>query len=235
MMAECQATFHYTEDVVTHLVHGLSKRRCEPYMRRAGFRPDIAFQLYLYNARLAKSFLFPLHVVEVVLRNAVDDILSSRFTTRWPVSAEFRSLLTPPSLASLQKAIDRTTKRRTASKDDVVAHLTFDFWSNLFRPEYDRPLWQAGMQALLPNAALPRRADFQRTVSRINRLRNRIAHHESILDENATQKFKEIVDVVRYRSVTTADWLRSHATVHQVIRNRPSLTRGLTDDAIDRS
>lgn len=220
-MAECQVQFDYTDDVVQKLVGQLSDKRYSTYLKGAGHDDEFAFQLYLYNARLAKSFLFPLHVVEVVLRNGIDEVLSHRFGAQWHQSDAFLGILTAESSASLRKAILRASRDGKVLKDDVVSHLTFDFWSNLFRPEYDRPLWQAGMRLLLPGAPTTTRAEFQPRVARINRFRNRIAHHEPILSEDATLRLREIIDAVASRSKVTADWLKGHATVHQVIRSRP--------------
>ncbi|WP_099206770.1 Abi family protein [Xanthomonas citri] len=227
-MAESQVPFHYTDETNRQLVSALSEERYAPYMRRSGYKPDLAFQLYLYNARLAKSFLFPLHVVEIVLRNAIDEIFTQHFTDRWPQDPGLTAILTPESKASLDKAIARSSRARPNwNKGDVIANLTFDFWSNLFRPEYDRPLWQTNMRQLLPNSTL-NRAAFQSIVSRINQLRNRIAHHEPILNENSAQRLKEILDVVSFRSSIAKGWLKDHSTVYQVLKTAPSMSAGGT-------
>lgn len=221
-MAESQAPFSYNNQSVNELVQQLSSSRYSTYLKKAGHDHAYAFQLYLYNARLAKAFLFPLHVVEIVLRNAVDQVLSAMHGAQWPGDATFQALLTPESLTSLQKAIQRANHQGPAAKDDVIAHLTFDFWSNLFRPAYDRSIWQTSMPMLLPESPATTRAAFQPLVARINHFRNRIAHHEPIFSEDATLKFKDILDTVGYRSQAAASWLRSHATVHRIIRTRPN-------------
>lgn len=46
--------------------------------------------MYLYNASAAKAFLFPLNVTEVMLRNAIDDILVAKFGVSWHQDANFR-------------------------------------------------------------------------------------------------------------------------------------------------
>ena len=225
-MAESQVPFPYTAATNRELIAALSKHRFEPYLRRSGFKPELAFELYLYNARLAKAFLFPLHIVEIVLRNAVDEIFTKHFTNLWPLDPTLAGILTPESNASLQKAISRSANVNQAwTKDDVIANLTFDFWSNLFRQEYDRSLWQTNMHQLMPNATV-NRAEFQSMVSKINKLRNRIAHHEPILNENAAQRLKEIFEVVSFRSSAARDWLKSHSTVYQVLKTAPAMNGG---------
>ena len=139
-MAESQLPFPYTAADIASLKAAFSAPRFATYLTRAGGDEIYALTLYLYNARLAKAFLFPLHVVEVALRNAIDEALTSLHGPNWPFDEPFRTtVLTPDGLKTLDKAIERAGRR--ATKDDVVATLTFDFWSNLFR-YWDREYWR---------------------------------------------------------------------------------------------
>ncbi|MCV4340326.1 Abi family protein [Pseudomonas capsici] len=222
-MAECQQPFQYSKAHSDALEALLSSKRFATYLKAAGFKVNYAFELYLYNARLAKAFLFPLHVVEIALRNAIDEVLSARYSLDWHHDATLHAILTPESLASLTKAEGRASKGGAAAKkDDVISCLTFDFWSNLFRHEYDRPLWQTSMSQLLPNSVGMTRAQLQSLVVGINRFRNRIAHHEPIFALNVSSQYREILNVVEYRSSAASDWLKSHATVNKVMRTRPT-------------
>lgn len=226
-MAECQQPFQYSQAHAHTLEALLSSKRFATYLKKAGFKVDHAFELYLYNARLAKAFLFPLHVAEIVLRNAIDEVLSARFSPDWHHDTALRSVLSAESLASLDKAVGRAGKGGApAKKDDVISCLTFDFWSNLFRHEYDRPLWQKSMSQLLPNSATVTRAQFQPLVMGINHFRNRIAHHEPIFALNVSSQYKDILNVVEYRSAVASDWLKSHATVNKVMRTKPTSGAG---------
>jgi len=217
-MAECQAPFLYNQNILSNIEAQLSTQRFSTYIVKAGHHQSYAIQLYLYNARLAKSLLFPLHVFEVVLRNAIDDVISSIYGVSWHNDASFLGMLSIESNNSLQKAIRRSPLN--APKDDIVSQLTLDFWSNLFRAEYDRPLWQANMKRLLPNISVTRKF-LQKLVVQINKIRNRIAHHEPILDLNVSKIHQDIVDVVSYRSQDTANWLSAHSTVDIITRTRP--------------
>lgn len=218
-MGVSQAPFSYTDETVQQLITALSDRRFGRYLKGSGHDRDLAFSLYLYNARLAKAFLFPLHIVEIVLRNGVDEVLVSMFGESWAFEPGFQNLLTEPSRDTLHRAIQRLGANPT--KDDVVATLTFDFWSNLFRADYDRPLWQRNMHRLLPHASTSTRASFERLLKPINRFRNRIAHHEPIFHMDVSGLYKDILDVVRQRSPVTESWLKNHSTVHEVMRTSP--------------
>lgn len=232
-MAESQLPFPYTAEDIASLKTTLSVPRFASYLKRAGDSETYALALYLYNARLAKAFLFPLHVVEVTLRNAIDDALMSLHGPDWPFVETVRTqMLTADGLKTLDKAIERAGRR--ATKDDVVATLTFDFWSNLFRPEYGA-FWRTKLNVILPN--LPHgvtRHELQRAVKEINQFRNRIAHHEPVLDLNAVDVMARIKTVLGYRSAATLAWMRHHSTVAQALRTYPDLQGGYGITLADR-
>lgn len=216
-MAESQALYSYLMNG-DGIETSLSSARFTPYLLRSGHNRDHAFNLYLYNARLAKAFLFPLHILEVTLRNRISDLFTRDFGQNWHNNQAFINLLTPESLAVLQKAQVRANSK---SLEDVVATLTFDFWSNLFRPEYDRSLWQTRMQAVLPNTVMTRKA-FQRVVKEINLFRNRVAHHEPIHTLNLTAIHTNILDAIGWVSMNTLDWVGHYSTVPAMLRTAPA-------------
>ena len=216
-MAESQAQYDYTT-AGEKIKDDLSVARFVPYLKRAGWHEEYAFNLYLYNARLSKAFLYPLHILEVVLRNGINRIFCSNHGADWPHDPAFRKILSSESLSSLDNGIERAVSGKT---EDVVATLTFDFWSNLFRDEYDRPLWQTEMDVLFPNKHITR-ADFQTIVKKLNKFRNRIAHYEPIHTWDITYYHKEILDVIAWISKESSDWVKHHSTVNSVIRTRPS-------------
>lgn len=216
-MAESQAPFEYQDSGEIRL--SLSEDRFAPYLQSAGYSEAYAFNLYLYNARLSKAFLFPLHMLEVTLRNRINSIFCSQYGADWPHDSRFRALLTAESRAALDKGVVRAKSRKT---NDIVATLTFDFWSNLFRAEYDRPFWQTNMGVLLPNAVHPTRKDFQKTVRDLNGFRNRVAHHEPIHKLNISAQHTQIIETIELLCSETANWVKHYSTVGQVMRTKPS-------------
>lgn len=220
-MAECQHPFSYDEQVKYNLKTSLSTKRFHAYLLKAGFDENHAIQLYLYNARLSKSFLFPIHILEITLRNRIHQILAEDFTQNWHQNPDFLNILTTQSRSSIDTAIARTRHKSKPEIDDIIASLTFDFWSNLFRPEYDRLLWQSRMKRLLPQRPFSRR-DFQQLLASINYLRNRIAHHEPIHYLNLSLEHSNIMEALTACCQTTANWTKSHSTVHQVLRTKPN-------------
>jgi hypothetical protein len=216
-MAESQAPYKYQagEDIR----FSLSEDRFAPYLKNAGYSQSYAFNLYLYNARLSKAFLFPLHILEVSLRNHISAIFTANFGSDWPHESGFQESLTAESLAALNKGI---TRAKSTNTNDVVATLTFDFWSNLFRSEYDRPFWQTNMSVLLPNANRLTRKEFQKNVRDLNDFRNRVAHHEPIHKVNISAQHAQIIGTISWLCNETAEWTKHYSTVNQVMRTKPS-------------
>lgn len=230
-MAESQVPFPYLQHDLAALRLSLSEPRFATYLKKGGNHEEYAMALYLYNSRLAKAFLYPLSVAEITLRNAVDPVLVSRHGPDWHQDANFlNQILSPDSRRSLDKAIQRAGFN--APRDQVVATLTFDFWSNLFRPEY-ASTWRTTVNIAFPN--LPRgesRKEIQVLVKTINDFRNRVAHHEPVLDYNVTEIYSKIVRLVELRCTTTALWMKHFSTVGSVIRSRPKLN-GATSNTLE--
>lgn len=232
-MGECQVPYTYDEDTISALKASLSEPRFSTYLTKASGNEAFAMALYLYNVRLAKAFLFPLGVTEVVLRNAVDDVLVQSYGVDWHQDANFRDqVLTEESLASLEKAIRRVGP---VDRGKVIAELTFDFWSNLFRPDY-ADLWRTKANIAFPGLERGEgRREIQGLVRGINRFRNRVAHHEPILDVNAPDLQSKMINLTNLRCPKTSDWMRHHTTVNIVMRSKPNLQGSAPVSLLDRS
>lgn len=227
-MAESQVIYPYLPEQLKAIRASISEPRFATYLTKAGNHEKYAIALYLYNARVAKAFLYPLGVVEVTLRNAIDEILVQRHGPDWHQDTAFRGqVLTPEGLATLDKAIRRAGQQPPRSQ--VVAELTFDFWSNLFRPEYGA-LWRTTVNIAFPNLQHGEtRQEIQNLVRPINAFRNRVAHHEPILDMNVTDVLGKIMRLTGLRCRETEAWLKHHCTLNTVVRSRPKLDGSNSD------
>lgn len=229
-MAESQEFFDYDTDILDALCAGLSPARLEEYLSECHDDVEWAVRLYLWNSRLAKAYLFPLQICEVFTRNAIDAAFTARWGRDWVLAPPFP--LNRFSRESHQRTIarvQRDAKRNDLpppTADDVVAALTFDFWSNLFRPGYNAALWKDG--SLLPSI-FPRlsdgqgRPEVQLLMASVNALRNRIAHHEPIHNrQDHGAKLNEILTLIGLISPAVREWVRLHSTVITVVKSPPS-------------
>ena len=137
------------------LKKSLSEQRFATYLKEAKNNEILAFELYLYNLRLAESFLLPLNITEIKLRNTVDGVLISKYGHDWHLSYYFRHrVLNNKSRESLDEAIERirkkeAIKRKTQQKmikrakqknikyiahknyEKIIIETAFKFWVNL--------------------------------------------------------------------------------------------------------
>ncbi len=190
----------------TELVQALSPARLAPYRRQCTTDQE-AVCLYLHNLDLSRELYPVLNSVEVALRNSIHTAASAHFNSAdW-----FRD----PNLLQLewrqQKMVDSAQDsfwhdqnqpvaqiRRgqvppppLTAVDDMVASLTFGFWTALLSGPYELRLWDAARNSTNPNlihAVFPhaRRSDRVRAtifplVDRLRKLRNRVSHNEPIL------------------------------------------------------
>lgn len=233
-MGQSQEQITYDDTLLQALDNTLSSSRLAPYLRLAKDDPVYAHQLYLWNARLAKSFLYPLGVVEVTVRNSMHNALSSAFgTPDWVISPNLHyTYFTPQTLAShgsSKRRVIKSNKGRIPSPDEMVAGLNFDFWSNILRQEYAQ-LWQKG--DTLKNAfplmgPVPDLAQARLAIAEVNHFRNRIAHHEPIHKLDVREKMNLLRKVMGFVCDDTADWMIKCSTVMQTLRSVPSQVSGL--------
>ena len=218
-MADSQHPFDYTEPTVNALTTRLSPERMTTYLSATGGNKDWAFAMYLYNSRLAKSLLYPLNVAEVTIRNAVDDVLVKEHGDRWHECPDLlNNTLNDRSRGALDLAISRVG---TASRSKVIAALTFDFWSNLFRPEYFE-LWRSNITIAFPHCPLGlSRDDVQTLVRDVNVIRNRVAHHEPLLRFDVNEYYSKMQKLVSYRCPETNSWMKHNTTLSEAVRSKP--------------
>lgn len=66
-----------------------------------------------------------------------------------------------------------------------------------------------------------KRAQIFQPLDDLRRLRNRIAHHEPILNRNIAADYASILDLIRYISPTTAQWVDCQSQVAAVLATKP--------------
>jgi hypothetical protein len=65
------------------------------------------------------------------------------------------------------------------------------------------------------------RKEAHKALNEIRFLRNRIAHHEAILQRRLPEEHALILTVTRWLCAVTADWIAHHSRFNEVYRLRP--------------
>jgi hypothetical protein len=173
---------------------------------------ELALDLYAWNAQVSAALLAPLHICEVVTRNAVADVLEAQYGDKWPWSPGFEQSLPNPmrGFSPRKDLLDARKKATTTGK--VIPELKFAFWQRMFTGRHDARLWNNFLAQTFPNlpagqSVKQSRQLFYDDLERIRLLRNRIAHHEPIFSRNLSDDFQKVSDLIKFRCQVTADWM----------------------------
>jgi hypothetical protein len=173
--------------------------RMSTYLTAAGQNQTWARNLYRWDRELSVAVLGDLAILEVALRNAMNEKLSAKWGPQWYASPDVP--LDDRSEQALATAYARVKGNKSSGR--IVASCMFGFWRGLLdkgghigkgprkiRCDYERVLWRGVLDKAFPGGRAEAKKDGIRwdrryalsVVSRINELRNRVAHHESLIN-----------------------------------------------------
>lgn len=204
------------------IVQCISSDRFGPYLREAGFNSQRALDLYIWNLKMAASFMPLLASIEVALRNRILVQLEKIHGLTWWSQPALLSLMGGKGKGIVKRAETALTSRgQIPSSGRIAAELTFGFWGNMLLPKYDATLW-ADLHLHFPNLPLhiDRTALFNQCET-IRELRNRISHHEPLLRCNISQSYADGMLLLSWLSEAKAVWLRPHLNVMATLREKP--------------
>lgn len=185
-----------------------------------------ALALYAWNAQVSAAMLAPLHICEVVVRNAVSDALTLVYGEQWPWSRGLETSLVSPSKGfNPRRELDRArTNKATTGK--VIAELKMNFWETMFTTRHDQRLWNRHLLGVLPHLDRSTpinvlRGRIAEDLKQLRLLRNRIAHHEPIFKRTLADDFAKIQELIGFRCPTTSAWMVEHQQAQALIASKP--------------
>lgn len=191
---------------------------------------DHAIALYQWNAEVAAAFLFPAHICEVTLRNAIAEAIAAQYGAQWPFSEAFyRSL---PRIQKLE--LEQVCARKT-DVSQVIADLKFVFWQKMLTRRFDQSIWQKRLTTVFPHLQITQdwhvhREQLYLQLEQVRKLRNRIAHYEPIFDRDLQIDLERMTELIYARCKDTAHWMLQHQKVTPLLgkmiqsnQNRPSI------------
>ncbi|MEG9489350.1 hypothetical protein [Mannheimia indoligenes] len=134
--------------------------------------------------------------IEVALRNEVSELLrcaapnNNLYQFFHYLAQDCNAPLTLESKRQLQKAISECSKRKY-DENDIISHITFGFWVNLF--DYDSKrnkhviYWQKVLKPIF-NRRFSSFKDLYNTLKQIMRFRNRLYHQEIVWNKRIAKK-----------------------------------------------
>jgi hypothetical protein len=184
-----------------------------------------AISLYDWNVCISAVFFEALSYTEVLLRNAIDaqfpPVNHGEAAAGCWISDP--AILSPKSLERVHDAIDgikRIGKEPTRAR--VVSNLSFGFWRALLDKRY-KQLWIDRLHHAFPNGSGDRKEPSQ-LMAGLNPFRNRLAHHESIINAKIESRHDDLLALTSIIDADAAGWLRSRSCVPEILAWRPPLT-----------
>ena len=153
-------------------------------------------ELYILNLGVSADLWILFHILEILLRNAVSDQLVKIFSEKdwWDSPELFHNQEGRDIRRASQSSKDR---KGSATKGDVIAGLNLGFWTILFSGSYHKYLWEAGLHNAFKGYS-GRRKQLYVGLERLRKLRNRIAHHEPILNRDYLFDLKLLIEIIGF-------------------------------------
>lgn len=240
-MADRQANFAYSQEQITKLVRAISLERLLPYLKVTRDDKWLAIQIYNQNTELSKELYGTLSVFEVLLRNVIHTAMTRAHSSdTWYFSLPLRDA----ELGDIREAeegigsgVNSTWLRQRAGEfipqgtdpnfvvkpGRVIAALSFGFWVKLHSHSYDKNIWPV-IEKYWQGST---RDTVHKTLSDLRVLRNRIAHHETLLKRDREKDYNDLLNAIETLSPTTREWAESESRFMEILKRplpkRPKL------------
>lgn len=223
----------------------LSAGRFATYLQAAGRSRERALALYEWNARLSAAFLRDLSHLEVGFRNACDTQLSAAIVSgdshwtddatlqklfpvsmRWNPSKGRREDTNKAPRDSVKRAVQKVTPTPAVPgvpamkplPGKIVAEMMFGFWTYLAADSHEKTIWVPYLHKAF--SAGTDRDGINRALISLREFRNRVAHHENILNGSEAER-RRIIYIVRRLSPEALAHLQAHSEVSSILTQRP--------------
>lgn len=159
--------------------------------------------------------------LEVVLRNAIDTTLAAHFREADHGIPWFmrRGILQTEAEAQIESVRDKLAAQHRESRHQIIAGLSFGFWTGMLGTKYEE-LWRSALRKAFPGSGGSRKqvvVEFDA----IRKFRNRIAHHDSMLNVDLPFEIRRILRAASFLGPEVAAWLNSNRRWEEVYASRP--------------
>lgn len=207
--------------VPTLVANIISQERLTKYMTAAGGDAEFALELYGWNIQISEAFFPLLSAAEVCLRNTVSARLIEKYGHKWWNDAQFHSVIGPKGKVITLRARQNLSRSGAVTSGRMIAELTFGFWVQMLRPQNVTDLWTPLHTYF---ADLPETISYDQFYDRckeVAKLRNRIFHHEPIIERDILRDYGAILEIIKWISSDKGEWIQKYSRVAAVVRTKP--------------
>lgn len=192
---------------------------------------EILLDKYIYNLRLAESFYPALSLLEISLRNRICNAIGKLICKDWLLKElTQQNLLADKEYKKLVESENKIKKSgKKVTNDRLISEMTLGFWVHLCTKSYKPKFWdkKGFFESVFPNyvaeQGLRKIAPIQKDLLAILRLRNRISHHEMIINGNKTplEQYQLVLNMLHLLSTDMEKLLNNISRFEDIIKQKP--------------
>lgn len=188
---------------------------------------------YIINKMLSELFLGEIALFEVFIRNAISEIVTRKFKNYGFFNTAFFSSLKKKhqdSICDILRGIDtninnvRDASSRGVTPGLVISRLGFGFWIHLFDTQSKLldsnyfgqlfPIFQGVNDTIRKNKI----QDIYQKLVKIRDLRNRVCHHEIILNSDYETIHHDMISIIEYfNNPYLLSFFKEHSQLNELI------------------
>ena len=183
----------------------LSKEKLKAYVDITNDK-EKALDLYKDNLNISAHLYELIQVFELSTRNIFNVYLSKRYGSNW---INRNDILTGNNNKN-ERLLDniKHAKRDNKIRDnnDIISNLSLGFWVNLLSFKNNDKIWKTSIKKLFNGYS---REEIQKMFRNIKEFRNRIAHHETIINKNYSELEQQIFLILKIYSNDLYEWTKN--------------------------
>lgn len=191
----------------------MNQEQIERYISKARLDAYSGIKEYSQNLLFSRHFYIPLAVLEVALRNSINDYLTTKVGDNW---LENETLLCKDARRKIDEAKNKLSYRHEPQTNDkIIAELNFGFWVGLFTKPYENYLRHADLKKIFPSlpskkTLLVTRRTILSKLHTVKTFRNRIFHYEKVINKTEYGEVESIIfELLGYFDSGLADFCKS--------------------------
>jgi len=199
----------------------ISQERLTKYKAAAGGDENFALELYGWNIQISEAFFPILSAAEVCLRNTVSARVIQKYGYKWWENTQFHSLIGSKGKGIVLRASKKLSKEGVVTSGRMIAELTFGFWVRMLRAENVPELWTPLHTYFADLPATVSYDEFYSRCDEVAKFRNRIFHHEPIIQRDILREYGTILELTKWISSDKGEWIQQYSRVAAVVRTKP--------------
>lgn len=211
----------------------LSPARLSRYLTATGGDRQRALALYEWNTQVSAALQRDLAHLEMALRNGYATALDAHWSGPGHWTSATNVLFAPLWRTKKSGPVDVNEKSRkalmravhdaggsAAPPGKIIAQLMLGFWRYLSSSAHEKTLWVPYLHHAFP-PGVDRARDVDAPISRLHDLRNRVAHHEPLLQANLLARMADLLNVAGLLHAELKGHLSATTAIPGLLAARP--------------